>query len=153
MERSHTRQQRRGTGFFLSLFHFRWRCSAGDPDSSAAAVAVVLIVFNCFNSVLCLGASCCSWLSDLGWNIMPLLAQGLLLTLIILKLLLACQTFPHVDSGSELPLTYTRDALLSLHPAVSTPPTDLLEAVKVQQARRGRLRRRGRRGGVRQRLR
>ncbi len=108
MERSHTRQQRRGTGLFLSLFHFWWRCSAGDPDSSAAAVAVVLIVFNCFNSVLCLGASCFSWLSDLGWNIMALLAQGLLLTLIILKLLLKCQTFPHVASGSELPLTYTR---------------------------------------------
>lgn len=80
------------------------------------------------------------------------LAQGLLLLLTIWALLGTIQTFSH--SVGKLPLTYARDVLMSLCCTGAVPPADLLEAVRIQPPcwERKRPCRRGRRGGIRQRL-
>lgn len=75
---------------------------------------------------------------------MALFAQGLLLVLIVWQLLRLCQTFPHLEGG--LPLTYSRDTLLSLrYTRITLPPVDLFnvpEAFKILPFRRI-LRKRG----------
>ncbi len=87
---------------------------------------------------------------DVGLNTMATFAQGLLLALFIWNLVSTCQTYPRTEA--KLPLCYTRDALLSLRSTGTTPPVDLPKVVRAQPAR-NRQWRRGRRGGVRQRLR
>ncbi len=75
------------------------------------------------------------------------------LGLIILGLCGKCCTTPR--SGSLPPLTYSRDALLSLRikDINVIPAVDFTVAVEEQLLPRNRLRKRGRRGGIRQRVR
>lgn len=73
----------------------------------------------------------------------------LLLALFIVELLRPCQTF---GRGNNLALSYTRDELLALRAAGDHPPPDLPEDIRPSAPRRE-IRRRGRRGGIRQRLR
>lgn len=75
----------------------------------------------------------------------------LLLALFILELLRPCQTLP-ARGENNLALSYSRDALLALRAAGALPPPNLPEDIR-PTAQRRRLRRRGRRGGVRQHLR
>ena len=73
----------------------------------------------------------------------------LLLALFIVELLQPWQRFPR---GNNLALSYTRDELQALRAAGDQPPPDLSEDIRPSAPRR-RIRRRGRRGGIRQRLR
>lgn len=72
------------------------------------------------------------------------------LVLIIVGLWIPCQAHFGVKEAQP-PISYTRDALLALRSAGLSPVVDLPECVRLQPTR-ARPRKRGRRGGVRQRL-
>ncbi|KAK0133035.1 hypothetical protein N1851_031594 [Merluccius polli] len=81
-------------------------------------------------------------------------AQGVLLALIVWELLTTYQTAAQTreETKPAPSLCYSKHALMSLRPTGLIPPADLPDDLKIQPAR-GRQRRRGRRGGIRQRLR
>ena len=83
---------------------------------------------------------------------MAALVSLFILFLVVGELL--CTSGPDaISTGSALHRAYSRDALLALQHRGDTPPEGLPEEVRGEPARATRRRRRGRRGGVRQRLR
>lgn len=81
-----------------------------------------------------------------------LLAYFLLLVLVGREVSALNQVTP-VRTVGVLPIYYSREELLSLRPAKSTLQTDIPEVVRRQRAYLVRPRRRGKRGGIRLRLR